>query len=921
VDTTTTQYAFDGKPLRVLVNHRKSGNTAQNHTVLTKMSYDAGARLKNMYKNIDNLGDQLIDSLQYNELGQVRAKYLGSSLDSLIYDYNIRGWLTGINKKYVGGTSVNYFGQELSYDSAASITGTTYAGRQFNGNIAGTIWKGGGDGINRKYDFNYDNANRLTAAAFTQNTTGTSWDSATVNYSVNNLTYDANGNILSMNQSGLKLTSSSLIDQLTYSYQANSNKLSQVADAANDSLSILGDFHYKGTKQATDYGYDGNGSLTHDNNKGIDTILYNYLNLPQQVHMKGKGNILYTYDATGNKLSKQIIDSLSRHATTTLYLGGFVYQQRDTITNPTGGTDTLQFLLHEEGRARWAFHRWTTGMTGYKWEYDFFEKDHLGNIREVLTQQRDTGQYMATMEAAYRATENALFYNIPSTCVWSYYVNGSTNPFGTTVTNPNDSVCRINGSTPKEGPAIILKVMAGDTYRVGVNAYWKSGQTSGGTTDATTEILSSLANGIIAASGTTKGTYSTLSNTSTSPLLGGVNAFRSANNPTPPSNPKAYLNYISLDNQFNYDASASGAMAVGGADALATLATGTIRINKNGYLYIYLTNETKNISVFFDNLSVTYYSGPLLEETNYYPGALTMASISDKALKTNYAQNKFRYNGKELQNQEFSDGTGLEEYDYGARLQDPQLMVWHNIDPLAEKSRRWSPYNYAMDNPVRFIDPDGMDPMSTAMSDRGHEDPDPKKVEDNELLNAMKGGNKSLISEIDGKIEEVKLDVQYFEPDFLKNQTLFPSLFSSVGSDTTGNNNNNDKKESEDEFDDPGRNPKQDKMLSPGEIEKLKEHGWDHRDKGDHGGQYDLYKDKKGNVYQKPKGGAGYGDPIGINLNQLPIVSPTSPGFTPGTGWHPPSQQERWENAGKGIIIAILGTLVYYGWRYGRFAL
>jgi RHS repeat-associated protein len=101
------------------------------------------------------------------------------------------------------------------------------------------------------------------------------------------------------------------------------------------------------------------------------------------------------------------------------------------------------------------------------------------------------------------------------------------------------------------------------------------------------------------------------------------------------------------------------------------------------------------------------YSNLNTQVTDYYPFGqeIPVSSQSDNQLK---------YNSKELQTE-----ADLTWYDYGARFYDPVIGRWHSIDPMAETSRRWSPYTYCMNNPIRFIDPDGMN-TSPYYDDQGN---------------------------------------------------------------------------------------------------------------------------------------------------------------------------------------------------------
>jgi len=104
-------------------------------------------------------------------------------------------------------------------------------------------------------------------------------------------------------------------------------------------------------------------------------------------------------------------------------------------------------------------------------------------------------------------------------------------------------------------------------------------------------------------------------------------------------------------------------------------------------------------------MQVVNTRGAILEENHYYPFGMVMAGLSSKAVGG--IENKIKYSGKEIQSKEFCDLSGIELYDFGARMQDPQIGRFLSLDRFALKYHSWTPYQYAINNPILFVDVNG----------------------------------------------------------------------------------------------------------------------------------------------------------------------------------------------------------------------
>lgn len=400
-------YDYKARPIRTFVRNNETGTGGYTQvdikfnfsgsveymlTSQKRINSEAELKIKDVYTYSDqnrllshsqqiNSGEiQIIASNTYDELGKLISKGVGNTISNPLqkvdFSYNIKGWLTGINdisNLSEAGSPSDLFAFKINYNNVENDLNAPLVSKLYNGNISETYWITASDNIIRKYAYQYDDLNRLTFASYRLPNNVVPYV-ASFDEQIN---YDEGGNIISLIRNGdvEGLFPVNEIDNLTYFYELNSNKLLKVTEGTPAAISGFKD----GTNTDNDYSYDDYGNLEIDNNKGITNIKYNHLNLPTIITFGQIGYIEYIYNADGVKLEKKVTQGNTTN--NTKYLNGFQYLN-----------NVLQFFPHSEGYV---------AKIGNSYKYVFQYKDHLGNVRLSYSQNSTTNNLDIIEESHY----------------------------------------------------------------------------------------------------------------------------------------------------------------------------------------------------------------------------------------------------------------------------------------------------------------------------------------------------------------------------------------------------------------------------------------------------------------------------------------------------------------------------------------
>lgn len=383
---SSTFFVYDVKADTIEYHIKNSYNPQNDY--LTDATYQA--KVGNLVTNDCKI------SYSYDQLGRIETinRPLKNDTGILSYDYDIHGWLTSITS--------NSFGERLHYNDG---TGASL----FNGNISSLTWKNNSNLDNKGYRFTYDNLSRLSSSEYGEND---------FSYSIGNynerISYDRNGNITNLVRNGMMQDGRfGIIDNLSMTYDGN--QLKTVEEKASPIL-YANSLDVK--DGSVDIQYNSNGSLIVDGTRGITHITYDDNNNPIWIQFENGNVTKYIYSAVGEKLRTIHYTAMED---THIDIGDEYddieedYLSVDSTDYLLGGTiiytnGKLSKILFDGGYIDANYvkgpqivrPRRTPGMTDEEYQalieqwlrirnaknlilsYKFYNKDHLGNIREVI---------------------------------------------------------------------------------------------------------------------------------------------------------------------------------------------------------------------------------------------------------------------------------------------------------------------------------------------------------------------------------------------------------------------------------------------------------------------------------------------------------------------------------------------------------
>lgn len=695
---SSTIYNFRGQFQKTKVSHTAFSEPAI--SIVKDFSYDHGGRVSYVTSSINGSASIILYKNRYNELGSLVEVGLhsvnggASFLQSNDYRYNIQGWRTKMNG-LPDDESSDLFSYELRYNNPANSSSEA----KYNGVISEVQWKSVGNN-SQLYSYKYDYLDRLIEAKYFDLKNPLKDSRYNINIgSATKKAYDLNGNILFEERNGdLGNNTFGPMDQLTYDYASSGNQLTKVTDALPISTNEIG--FKDNNKTGNDYDYDLNGNMVRDLNKGISLMSFNPLNLLAELKT-AEGTIKYNYSSGGEKLCQEVYSSTNQLVKKTDYVGQFVYEGQK-----------LSYLVDDKGRIL-PIRDASGNITGY--EYEYFLKDKLGNVRVAFTSRNQSTSFLATMEVeppSLKGHEENTFNLANSTrSATSWYNHTPQDNSG--YVRDRSLLLRGKSSYVNEliGAAKSLEVNPGEIFDIEVYSKYTDPQVTASDVD---EIFASLVSAF------------SLKNTPGSTGIDGAqahNAFNELFGPGPfigrgPEYedvlaPKAYLNYILFDENFvlqdfGFD-QISIAANEDGTNVAHDYLNLHIKIKVKGYLYVYVSNENPElIPVYFDDLKITRNTN-VTQTNDYYPSGLTFNTYQ----KPNGTAQPLKFLSREEQ-----DELGVNLIDLMARMYQPEIGRFISADSKAGKFMALSPYSYSANSPTNLTDPNGEEWILTITRDK-----------------------------------------------------------------------------------------------------------------------------------------------------------------------------------------------------------